>query len=33
MNKVNINIKEVFNLKDTYNDQVKILTDKGYTCN
>ncbi len=33
MNKVNSNIKEVFNLKDTYNDQVKILTDKGYTCN
>lgn len=33
MNKINSNIKEVFNLKDTYNDQVKILTDKGYTCN
>ena len=32
MNKVNSNIKEAFNLKDNYNDQVKILTDKGYTC-
>ena len=33
MNKVNSNIKEVFSLKDNYNDQVKVLTDKGYTCN
>ena len=32
MNKVNSNIKEVFNLKDSYNEQIKVLTDQGYTC-
>ena len=33
MNKVSDNIKSAFNLKNNYNDQVKTLTEDGYTCN
>ena len=32
MNKISNDIKKEFSLKDTYNDQVKVLIEQGYTC-
>ena len=32
MDLVSDNIKDTFSLKNTYNEQVKLLEDKGFTC-